>query len=181
MMTLNKTIARLIRYFHNGGIAQSFLSEPLSGDFVIDGSDISLSNDFEIGDWILISDSKQRLNGIYLIGEPNYPPITPPNKPLFSLYDGSTDDKPFDSPKSFSGAIYRLLLPFGFVETARKITEWQNDPANAPTLLRSESVFGAYSWSKGRNSASGGIDGWKEAFAGDLAAFPFVMFTLSLL
>jgi len=162
-MKLNEAIRQTIKHLHNGGISGDWLSPPEKGTFIIDGGDISLNGNFDQGDWVVILDSGQRYSGIFLLGGANYLPIMPPEMPLYSLQNGTDDSKPFDGKKVFAGAVYRLILPMGFVDLCREYEEHESDPQNAQRNVvgESESVIGGESWSvKLSTKADGSAHTW---------------------
>jgi hypothetical protein len=68
--------------------------------------------------------------------------------------------------ETFAGAVWSLAVPKAVVELAGEIAEWEKkNGAAAKSPYQSES-FGGYSYSKSASvsSASGGINGWQDAF-----------------
>ncbi|MCL2856199.1 MAG: hypothetical protein FWE19_00545 [Oscillospiraceae bacterium] len=174
-MKLDETILTVIRHLHNGGVADTWLDVPTRGEFVIDSGNIVIdSDDFVIGDWVLLVDNAKRYSGIFLLGEPVGATSEPPKTPLYALKNGTDDESPVDGKRAFVGAIYRLVLPVGFVALCSEIRDFMLSDEGAPTLLSSEKVIGAYSW-----TAATGKDGqpltWAGVFKDKLP--PFVMFS----
>jgi len=167
-MTLNLTILAIMR-----DIRCFFESDPLRGTFTVENGNTRLNGDWFVGDWLIIADSR-RHNGLYQLAEVpelEYPLIPPPpDSGYFKLSNGTNAEKAV-ADGEFEATIYAVLLPVGFLELAREIHAWREDPANAPSSLKSESegVVGLDQWSATyATDANGVAAGWEKLFASRL-------------
>lgn len=167
-MKLNEAILAVLRYLHNGGIADTWLLSPTSGTFTVNSGEISLDGDFEAGDWIVIADGKKRHSGIYLLEAPEEN-ATPQ---LFALKNGTGEESPFDGNITFTGTVYRLNVPFGFIDLCKEIRDYMLSDDGKPNSLISESIINSYKWTRATD-ADGKPLGWKDLFSDRLP--PFVM------
>jgi len=172
-MTLNQTILEVCRHLRNFFQWDDSANKPhyhKEGNFNITDGNIELgSKEFQYGDWIAIK--SRRLSGIYRLDKvpPLESPLEPHTVPHFRLANGTDNTNPLDGVESLTGAVNLLILPSGFIELCKEINAWQNDEANAPSAVISESegVLGVDNWSVKRAVGADGKPLSWEALSSD--------------
>ena len=117
-----------------------------TGNFVIDNNIISLSNDYIIDQYILITGSVLN-NGIYKIKDN-----------LYTL-ENSKDE-------GFTGTIYGLAIPKDFIKLSETIEKYIQDN---PQSNKIREKIGSYDVSMASNEK--GTITWQQVFARDLNPF----------
>ena len=185
MTLLNQMVLDMIRLVANGGIPDAYIDGFEEGELSIENGELSGLNEFyRPNTWIAITGSDLN-DAIYQIAKPTFEPLPPEISPEtheippYKLSNGSNNDNPTEDEELFYGTIYRLKLPSGFVNLAREITAWVNDPKNAPTnvVSQSETVVNLHSWSKKTGTTQDGNPlTWEDVFSKRLKQFPRIMF-----
>jgi len=151
-MTLNQTMLDVMRYTKRYFQFDDRAQKPhllAKGTFTITNGNLALAGDFEVGDWIAVTETR-RMNGIYLLQDvpPLETPLEPPVVPHFRLSNGTDDINPLAGAKSLVMAVNLLILPPGFVALCEEMMAYINNPENFPSAKTGESVIGFYSWTK---------------------------------
>jgi len=164
-VTLNLALVDALRLCNNFFVSRNHTS----GSFTISYGDIQITGgDFAYDDWVGISDNAGRLTGVYKLDVPSYLPQDAPET-YFSLKNGSDDVSPLIGEKRFTGTIYHIALPMGFIELVEEIKAWREDPANSSDIV-SHGVVGVY-----QETRANGKDGkpltWQDKFGGKLTVW----------
>ena len=123
-----------------------FPSADLEGEWTLSGGALSPRDGLQEGDWIAVTGSLSH-NGVYQLG----PGCT---------IEGAGDE-------SWTGRVWRLSPPAGFLRLAEEIAAWARQHGD-PALARE--TFGAYS--RAMSTTGGGRAlSWQEAFAPALAPY----------
>jgi len=157
---LNSVVLNVIRYLHNGGIAAHFLADREDGRFTVNNGKIDFAGDYLVSEWIVLTGSRLN-NGVYMVNDYT--------AGEYELSDGNNPIKMITEP-TFSGTVYRLVFPSGFVNVCRRIMEYGKSPHGDPAqkgAIISEGVLGFHNWTKA-TGADGLPLGWEKLFRSQL-------------
>ena len=155
-MTLGEALLMAMRETNN-----YFKQTSESGEYGISGGAIALKNGYLPGQWIAITGSKLN-DGVYC--------VEGASDGVYAISGGSGDNTPPQDEDAFTGTVYGLGVPPGFIRLCEDIKAF-DEGAGRPTAYTSESVANLHSWSRGTNPVTGTPIGWAEAFSARLAPF----------
>jgi len=139
LQKLNSIVLMVCRHLNNYFISdRSIPFLRLEGNFTVADSEIALPNGFKKNMWIAIQGSHFN-NGMFKLGQ--YLPDTP-----LHLTNGT--DVVAAEDEEFSGIVWLLRFPPGFIEICNEIKAYMENPENFPSAKTKESVIGFYSWTK---------------------------------